>query len=152
MKAVRLPNGNLRIPCSTESPEGRLGDEMREVEPGTPEFEQWLAHVEGEEDAVPVRRLPDETIDRLRGMLAGLAVGDALGAAVEFRPWGSFAPVTGYRRGPHPIPAGGWTDDTSMALALAKSICKTGCVREAVVAISLAQLYSGMNSRGMGLS
>ncbi len=57
----------------------------------------------------------------------GLAVGDALGAAVEFRSRGSFKPVTGYRAGgPHGLEAGEWTDDTSMALALADSIAKVG--------------------------
>lgn len=56
--------------------------------------------------------------DRRRGALIGLAVGDALGAVVEFQPPGSFAPVTGYRNGgPHRLNAGGCTDDTSMALA-----------------------------------
>lgn len=65
--------------------------------------------------------------DRCRGTLIGLAVGDALGAAVEFRSPGSFAPVTGYRDGgPHGLDAGEWTDDTSMALALADSIATTG--------------------------
>ena len=62
-----------------------------------------------------------------RGALIGLAVGDALGAAVEFRSPGSFAPVTGYRSGgPHGLKAGEWTDDTSMALALAESIATAG--------------------------
>jgi ADP-ribosyl-[dinitrogen reductase] hydrolase len=57
----------------------------------------------------------------------GLAVGDALGAAVEFSALGSFAPVTGYRGGgPHRLKAGEWTDDTSMALALADSIAAAG--------------------------
>ena len=66
-------------------------------------------------------------IDRCRGTLIGLAVGDALGAAVEFRSPGSFAPVTGYRDGgPHGLNAGEWTDDTSMALALADSIATVG--------------------------
>jgi ADP-ribosyl-[dinitrogen reductase] hydrolase len=61
--------------------------------------------------------------DRCRGALIGLAIGDALGAAVEFRSPGSFSPVTGYRDGgPHRLAAGEWTDDTSMALALADSI------------------------------
>jgi ADP-ribosyl-[dinitrogen reductase] hydrolase len=65
--------------------------------------------------------------NRRRGALIGLAVGDALGAAVEFKSPGSFAPVTGYRNGgPHRLEAGEWTDDTSMALALADSIAKAG--------------------------
>jgi len=65
--------------------------------------------------------------DRSRGTLIGLAVGDALGAAVEFRSPGSFVPVTSYRGGgPHGLDAGEWTDDTSMALALADSIATAG--------------------------
>jgi hypothetical protein len=65
--------------------------------------------------------------DRQRGMLVGLAIGDALGAAVEFEPPGSFAEVTGYRAGgPHGLAPGEWTDDTSMALALADSIAEVG--------------------------
>ena len=65
--------------------------------------------------------------DRCRGTLIGLAVGDALGAAVEFRSPGSFTPVTVYRGGgPHGLAAGEWTDDTSMALALADSIATAG--------------------------
>src|SRR5437870_10734707 len=65
--------------------------------------------------------------DRRRGALIGLAVGDALGAAVEFRSPGSFAPVTAYRSGgPHGLKAGEWTDDTSMALALADSMASVG--------------------------
>jgi ADP-ribosylglycohydrolase len=63
--------------------------------------------------------------DRRRGALLGLAVGDALGAAVEFSHPGTFEPVTGYRAGgPHGLEAGEWTDDTSMALALAASIAE----------------------------
>ena len=65
--------------------------------------------------------------DRRRGTLIGLAVGDALGAAVEFKSPGTFPPVTGYRNGgPHRLEAGEWTDDTSMALALADSIASAG--------------------------
>ena len=61
--------------------------------------------------------------DRRRGSLVGLAVGDALGAAIEFRSPGSFEPVTEYRTGgPHNLNIGEWTDDTSMALALADSL------------------------------
>jgi ADP-ribosyl-[dinitrogen reductase] hydrolase len=65
--------------------------------------------------------------NRRRGTLIGLAVGDALGAAIEFKSPGSFTPVTGYRNGgPHRLEAGEWTDDTSMALALADSIANAG--------------------------
>lgn len=65
--------------------------------------------------------------DRKRGCLLGLAVGDALGAAVEFSPPGSFPKVTGYRGGgPHGLGPGEWTDDTSLALALAASIGAKG--------------------------
>jgi len=64
--------------------------------------------------------------DCRRGALIGLAVGDALGAAVEFKSPGSFSPVIHYRSGgPHGLAGGEWTDDTSMALALADSL---GCV------------------------
>jgi ADP-ribosyl-[dinitrogen reductase] hydrolase len=69
----------------------------------------------------------DPTVDRSIGALVGLAVGDALGAAVEFARPAGFAPVTGFRAGgPHGLAAGEWTDDTSMALALADSIAEVG--------------------------
>lgn len=69
----------------------------------------------------------ERLLDRQRGALFGLAIGDALGAAVEFMPRGSFPPVTGYRDGgPHGLAPGEWTDDTSMALALADSMAKSG--------------------------
>lgn len=65
--------------------------------------------------------------NHLRGALIGLAVGDALGAAVEFSSPGRFAAVTGYRSGgPHGLKPGEWTDDTSMALALADSMASVG--------------------------
>jgi ADP-ribosyl-[dinitrogen reductase] hydrolase len=64
-----------------------------------------------------------EPIERYRGSLLGLAAGDALGAAVEFMPPGSFAPLTDMvGGGPHELEAGQWTDDTSMALCLAESL------------------------------
>lgn len=61
--------------------------------------------------------------DRYRGSLMGLAVGDALGAAVEFMPPGTFAPLTDMiGGGPHDLRAGEWTDDMSMAVCLAESL------------------------------
>lgn len=63
------------------------------------------------------------TRDRFLGSLLGLAVGDALGAPIEFLRPGQFAPVTGMRAGGlHGLPAGYWTDDSSMALCLAESL------------------------------
>jgi ADP-ribosyl-[dinitrogen reductase] hydrolase len=65
--------------------------------------------------------------DRKRGAFLGLAIGDALGAAVEFAPRGGFEPVVGFRGGgPHGLKPGEWTDDTSMAIALADSIVSVG--------------------------
>ena len=53
----------------------------------------------------------------------GLAVGDAVGTAVEFKPRGSFEPVADMvGGGPFQLDPGDWTDDTSMALCLAESL------------------------------
>jgi ADP-ribosyl-[dinitrogen reductase] hydrolase len=68
-----------------------------------------------------------ETIDRYRGAMLGLAVGDALGTTLEFKRPGSFerhTEITG--GGPFGLRAGEWTDDTSMALCLAESLVETG--------------------------
>jgi ADP-ribosylglycohydrolase len=60
---------------------------------------------------------------RYRGCLLGLAAGDALGTTLEFQPPGSFKPITDMvGGGPFRLPAGAWTDDTSMALCLAESL------------------------------
>src|SRR5215218_1405041 len=62
-------------------------------------------------------------MNRFRGCLLGLAVGDAVGTTVEFSPPGSFEPVRDMvGGGPFSLPAGAWTDDTSMALCLAESL------------------------------
>lgn len=61
--------------------------------------------------------------DRYRGALLGLACGDAVGTTVEFKPRGSFPPLTDMvGGGPFHLEAGQWTDDTSMALCLAESL------------------------------
>ena len=60
------------------------------------------------------------SLDRARGALLGLAVGDALGAPVEFQPRDSFERVTDMMAGDYfRLPAGVWADDTAMALRLA---------------------------------
>ena len=65
--------------------------------------------------------------DRILGCLLGLAVGDALGTAVEFQARDSFPPVTGMTGGGvFDLAPGQWTDDTSMALCIAASLTETG--------------------------
>ena len=65
--------------------------------------------------------------ERFTGCLLGLAVGDALGAPVEFRKRGSFEPVSCMRAGgKFRLEAGTWTDDTAMALCLADSFIEKG--------------------------
>ena len=64
---------------------------------------------------------------RMTGALLGLAVGDAVGTTVEFKPRGTFTPVTDMvGGGPFRLPAGAWTDDTSLALCLATSLHECG--------------------------
>jgi ADP-ribosyl-[dinitrogen reductase] hydrolase len=69
--------------------------------------------------------MPD--LDRFRGALLGLAVGDALGTTVEFKPRGTFEPLRDIvGGGPFDLKPGEWTDDTSMALCLASSLVERG--------------------------
>jgi ADP-ribosyl-[dinitrogen reductase] hydrolase len=64
---------------------------------------------------------------RFRGCLLGLAVGDAVGTAVEFHPRGTFEPLTDMLGGgPFNLQPGQWTDDTSMALCLGTSLVEQG--------------------------
>ena len=68
-----------------------------------------------------------QQLSRAKACFLGLAIGDALGAPVEFKKPGSFEPITGYRDGgPFNLKAGQWTDDTSMALCLAESLLACG--------------------------
>lgn len=62
-------------------------------------------------------------LDRCKGTLLGLAVGDALGTTLEFKTPGTFVPLTDLiGGGVFGLEAGQWTDDTSMALCLADSL------------------------------
>ena len=61
--------------------------------------------------------------DRAIGALLGLAVGDAVGTTLEFQERDTYEPQTDMvGGGPFDLDAGQWTDDTSMALALADSL------------------------------
>jgi ADP-ribosyl-[dinitrogen reductase] hydrolase len=62
-------------------------------------------------------------LNHFRGCLLGLAIGDAVGTTVEFKPRGSFPKMTDMvGGGPFHLQPGQWTDDTSMALCLATSL------------------------------
>lgn len=70
--------------------------------------------------------------DRALGCILGLAVGDAIGAPFEFKPRGSFPPVTAMTGGgPFDLQPGQWTDDTTMALCLGESLLAMGDVDQA---------------------
>ena len=57
----------------------------------------------------------------------GLAIGDALGCAVQHRKPGTFTPLGDLiGGGPFDLPRGAWSDDTSMALCLAESLLESG--------------------------
>lgn len=63
------------------------------------------------------------TLDQARGMLVGLAVGDALGTTLEFTDRSALTPITDMvGGGPFNLKPGQWTDDTSMAMCLAQML------------------------------
>ena len=88
----------------------------------TPAQEVHLALCAPRAPAVP-SRTADRIRDRALGAFLGLAVGDAVGTTLEFeerdtRP--RLEDMVG--GGKFDLPAGAWTDDTAMALALADSL------------------------------
>lgn len=67
----------------------------------------------------------DKIREKSLGSFRGLAIGDAMGAPVEFKVKGSFPEVKNYQDSPRfGIIAGQWTDDTIMALCMAEAIIK----------------------------
>ena len=61
--------------------------------------------------------------ERFLGALLGLATGDAVAAATQYRRPGTFTPVGDLiGGGPFALPRGAWSDDTAMALCLADSL------------------------------
>jgi ADP-ribosyl-[dinitrogen reductase] hydrolase len=70
-----------------------------------------------------MRKAESSEQDRAIGCLLGLAVGDALGTTLEFERRDCNPPLTDMvGGGPFGLPAGYWTDDTSMAICLAESL------------------------------
>ncbi|CAF1120940.1 unnamed protein product [Adineta steineri] len=73
----------------------------------------------------PPGKIDEEILNRIQGSIIGMALGDALGAHVEFRPHEYMVkyPVTDLGEGgTWGLKKGQFTDDTSMALCLANSL------------------------------
>jgi ADP-ribosylglycohydrolase/fructose-1,6-bisphosphatase/inositol monophosphatase family enzyme len=107
-------------------------------------------------DMVPVRAAPGAlahgpgTLSRAQGCLLGQVAGDSLGALVEFKSAESIAsayPDGGPRLlahgGPHKISAGQPTDDSELALSLARCIVAQGGFDTESVAAAYAAWYHG---------
>ena len=115
----------------------RASSEMLDKMGGEPPAGEEIPAVEGESDYPLPRKIAwppldaKQARDRAMGCLLGLAVGDAVGAAVEFKPRDSFPPLTGMAGGgPFDLLPGEWTDDTTMAICFAESLLAAGDVHK----------------------
>jgi ADP-ribosyl-[dinitrogen reductase] hydrolase len=98
---------------------------IRQVRPGAIETAGQQAYVLGLAPAN--ERSPSQAADAVRdravGALVGLTVGDAVGTTLEFKARDTYPLLTDMvGGGPFRLKPGQWTDDTSMALALAESL------------------------------
>lgn len=103
--------------------------------PGVPETEaqcdyvrDWVEAARAPADAAAAAApVPAALRERFRGLLLGLAAGDALGQPLLHRRPGSFTPVGDLLGGgPFDLPRGAWSDETAMALCLAESLTQAG--------------------------
>ena len=84
--------------------------------------------------------LDARTLDRLAGVAVGAALGDAFGMPLEFTPPRPLERlVTGMTAGR--LPAGSFTDDTEMALALAESLLAQRPLNPADLAVRFVSWY-----------
>ena len=98
---------------------------------------------------------PSNDLDKARGMLFGLAIGDALGAPTEFLTLGRIKTHYGYK-GIQDLPDPAlFTDDTQMALAIAQALVQAGdqdleTIMEAVKHHFIQWAHSPENNRAPG--
>jgi len=117
-------------------------EELNRLWAASPRSRQWTSVPETDEQTAYVRAwspraaaaadplLQPATLAAARGLrarflgaLLGLATGDAVGAATQYRRPGRFTPVGDLLGGgPFDLPRGAWSDDTAMALCLAESL------------------------------
>lgn len=116
-----------------QSQRARSWDWIPETHAQNSYVRSWIpAQLPSAEPAVaePDPLLQEPTLEAARGVrtrflgaLLGLAVGDALAAATQYRRPGTFTPVGDLLGGgPFDLPRGAWSDDTAMALCLADSL------------------------------
>lgn len=97
--------------------------QVRKARPGAIETPNQKRYVLGIVPAPEPKPNIDAVRDRAIGALVGLAVGDAVGMPLEFKPRDSVALLVDMiGGGPFDLQPGEWTDDTSMALCLADSL------------------------------
>jgi ADP-ribosyl-[dinitrogen reductase] hydrolase len=84
--------------------------------------------------------MDDVMLDRARGCAVGAAIGDALGMPLEFKPARPPARLELEMIGGR-LPAGTFTDDTEMALALAESLLAYRPLDPADLAVRFAEWY-----------
>jgi ADP-ribosylglycohydrolase len=95
------------------------------------------------ENAVKTR-LTAQQFDRAQGVLLGTAAGDALGAGYEFGPpLDDDTPVEMNGGGPFGWEPGEWTDDTSMALAIAEVAASGADLRERAAQDAIVARWAG---------
>jgi ADP-ribosyl-[dinitrogen reductase] hydrolase len=91
--------------------------------PRSPETDLQCSYVLSWSEAPPAAPAPAGPGDRYRGLVLGLALGDALGVPADQRRGRPPLPVadpTG--GGPDALPPGAWTDDTAIPLLLAEGL------------------------------
>lgn len=91
---------------------------------------------------------------RFHGALLGLATGDALAAATQYRKPGTFGTVGDLLGGgPFDLPRGAWSDDTAMVLCLAESLieCQGFDAKDQVERYKLWQRDGYLSSTGQCL-
>lgn len=103
-----------------------LQDRIGFITPARVKVEQPAGHEKPDWLKNKAKHISDEkSLDKAKGTLVGLAVGDAVGTTLEFLPRDHSFVTDMIGGGPFALKAGEWTDDTSMALCLAETYLST---------------------------
>ena len=107
--------------------------EVRRVRPGAIETSDQKRHLQTIATIGQTKSSsPASLEDKCLGSLIGLAVGDAIGTTIEFKPRDTYPKLTNMiGGGPFKLQPGEWTDDTAMALALTDSLIQQGQLDQA---------------------